>query len=63
MATVDVDSEGRIWEDCPECGGVGWVSRYAEDPLWYEEDDDWPCETCYGRGGWYLTESLERRRE
>lgn len=40
------------WEACPECDGEGYVSRYDEDPLWYSEDADWPCEMCMGQGGW-----------
>ena len=41
------------WVECHECGGEGWVSRYEEDPLWYDEDDLWPCHICEGEGGWW----------
>lgn len=37
---------------CHECGGDGYVSRYEEDPLWYDEDDLYPCHWCHGAGGW-----------
>ena len=42
------------WEDCWDCGGDGFINRYEEDPLWYDEDDDSPCETCFRKGGWYF---------
>jgi len=47
------DYEGD-WVDCYECGGEGWISRYEEDPLWYDENEEWRCEVCLGAGGWRL---------
>lgn len=38
--------------DCDDCGGEGWLSREEEDPLWYDPDDLFPCNTCRGHGGW-----------
>lgn len=49
---------------CPKCGHSpirscrcralgcddGWVDRYDEDPLWYDEDDPEMCTECYGTG-------------
>ena len=50
-------------EYCPNCGAVmhirgcselycenGYVNRYEEDPLWYDEDDCEQCEECHGMG-------------
>ena len=42
------------YEDCDCCGGEGGISRYDEDPLWYDEDDLWPCDQCNGKGGWWF---------
>ena len=43
------------WEDCPDCedGETFPGELYEQDPLWYDEDDTLPCETCDARGGWY----------
>jgi len=52
---------------CPSCGGEAeWIEceecddgltplglLYDSDPLWYDEDDQEPCTTCNGTGGWY----------
>lgn len=59
--------DGREWDcqcarcgastdhiDCAQCGGEGGGSRYEEDPLWYDEDDWWPCDYCRGRGGFIV---------
>lgn len=43
------------WEDCHECGGEG-VSRHdcGDDTCCcLYPDDDEPCDTCGGHGGWY----------
>ena len=57
-------NDGREWDcRCARCGAStefirceqcddGYVSRYEEDPLWYDEDDLWPCDWCRGAGGW-----------
>ena len=45
--------DGGLWFDCYDCGGDGVVSRHDEDPLWYGEDDVFPCQTCYGEGGFF----------
>lgn len=59
-----MEREHRL--SCPRCGGdVEWqeceeidcddgqVSLYEEDPLWYDEGDTEPCQTCDGQGGWW----------
>lgn len=53
-------------EPCPHCGNPfthrrpcgygcedGFVNRYEEDPLWYDEDDCSPCPECGGFGGFW----------
>lgn len=58
VASVDTDPRclkcgGFMdWVDCHACGGDGIHELYDDDPLWYDEDDVEPCETCDGRGGW-----------
>lgn len=50
--------------ECPACGHSpihasdctvlgcedGWVDRYDEDPLWYDQDKPERCDECYGTG-------------
>jgi DnaJ-class molecular chaperone len=48
-------------EACPKCGhspthrrecgecDEGYVNRYEEDPMWYD-DEDVPCDECNGTG-------------
>lgn len=37
--------------DCAALGcDDGWIDRYEEDPLWYDEDDLEMCEECGGYG-------------
>jgi len=43
-----------VWEECWECGGDGEIGRHDEDPLYYDEDEMFRCETCEGSGGWAL---------
>lgn len=50
VADYEVLDEMALREDCWSCGGEGWVSRHDEDPLWYDEDDLYPCEVCGGVG-------------
>ena len=38
------------WEDCPSCGGEGYIALYDEDPLWYDPDDIAVCSSCNGSG-------------
>ncbi|MGA2504212.1 MAG: hypothetical protein ABSG01_09000 [Anaerolineales bacterium] len=49
---------------CPKCGNPeihvrqctqigcedGWIDRYEEDPLYYDENDPEMCTECYGTG-------------
>jgi predicted RNA-binding Zn-ribbon protein involved in translation (DUF1610 family) len=49
---------------CPKCGHSpthvrrcselgcedGWIDRYNEDPLWYDEGEEERCGTCHGTG-------------
>ncbi len=44
----------QFWEDCWNCGGEGYFELYDEDPIYYDEDDTETCETCRGKGGYYL---------
>jgi hypothetical protein len=45
------------WEDCSNGCEDGYLNRYEEDPLWYDNDYDQLCEICCGRGGWQLCDS------
>lgn len=40
-----------LYEPCGDCGGEGEVSRYEEDPLYYDEDELFKCEGCDGQKG------------
>jgi hypothetical protein len=40
------------WVDCWAGCEDGYVNRHEEDPLWYDDECDWPCDECHGRGGW-----------
>lgn len=40
------------WYLCNGCDGEGEVSRYDEDPLYYSDDELFPCEECNGMKGW-----------
>jgi DnaJ-class molecular chaperone len=42
----------EYWVECQSCYGEGWVNRYEEDPLWYD-DKDILCTCCGGDGGWW----------
>ncbi len=43
------------WEDCCEIGCEdGFHDGYEKDPLWYDEGDFVRCETCHGKGGWWV---------
>jgi DnaJ-class molecular chaperone len=46
------------FEDCPECGGEGFVEHMgdAEEP-WDSLDD---CEMCDGVGGWLFCRNAEK---
>lgn len=50
-------------EPCGECDGDGYVSRHEEDPLWYDEDDLYPCSMCQGSGGWRVCLSVYGHEE
>jgi hypothetical protein len=41
------------WVDCLrfDCED-GYVNRYDEDPLWFD-DEYIVCDECQGRGGWW----------
>ena len=62
---IDFDDETEFDEEtCPKCGHYpslarrcsvlgcddGWINRYDEDPLWYDEDDEEMCTECWGTG-------------
>jgi hypothetical protein len=38
-------------DDCLICGGEGdvWGDTFG-DPLWYDEDELYPCKSCGGSG-------------
>lgn len=40
------DDDDIHYEDCGLCGGDHWYTRYEEDPLWYGEDELFPCPQC-----------------
>jgi hypothetical protein len=49
--------EEMEWEDCWSCGGEGGrdgEDLMMEDPLWYSEDDFKICDTCLGKGGYFV---------
>ena len=38
-------------ERCYWCGGEGFIpGSEMGDPLWYDEDESYPCPSCYGSG-------------
>jgi predicted RNA-binding Zn-ribbon protein involved in translation (DUF1610 family) len=51
-------------EPCPKCGHSpthagrcevigcddGWIDRFDEDPLWYDDDSPEMCDECHGTG-------------
>ena len=37
------------WQHCNVCED-GYINRYEEDPLWYDEDDASCCPECHGYG-------------
>ena len=61
---MDDEIEDEYDVSCPECGHSpvrsrqcsnlgcedGWIDRYDEDPLWYDEDDPEMCAECWGSG-------------
>ncbi|OGZ02796.1 MAG: hypothetical protein A2390_02220 [Candidatus Liptonbacteria bacterium RIFOXYB1_FULL_36_10] len=60
----DDEIEDEHDTNCPSCGHSpirscrcrnlgcedGWIDRYDEDPLWYDEDDPEICTECWGTG-------------
>jgi hypothetical protein len=60
----DDQIEDEYDTSCPSCGHSpirscrcralgcddGWIDRYDEDPMWYDEDDPEMCTECYGTG-------------
>jgi DnaJ-class molecular chaperone len=47
------------FEDCPECGGDGWVESPDEDSWAWMEDELERCGVCAGAGGWWVCLSSE----
>ena len=35
---------------CWDCGGEGGHDGYEQDPIWYDQGDMIPCDTCRGHG-------------
>ena len=53
----------EYWVECPQCDGEGYVNRYEEDPLWYE-DKDIPCTSCGAEGGfWWCQGACSKEQE
>jgi hypothetical protein len=50
---------------CARCGGMcefidcwngcedGYLNLYEQDPLWYDDEYDTPCDICNATGGWW----------
>ena len=52
----DIEEDG-LWEDCPYCGGEGFIDNAAlmeEDPLWYGNDSIETCHQCKGQHGFWI---------
>ena len=61
---MDDDYEVDCEISCPKCGHTsthsrecteigcedGFINRYEEDPMWYDEDDEEICPECHGTG-------------
>lgn len=39
----------ECWAGCED----GYYDGFEDDPMWYDEGDYIPCDTCSGRGGWW----------
>ncbi len=41
---------------CEQCddGYTADGELHEQDPLWYDEDDTEPCDSCHGAGGWFV---------
>jgi DnaJ-class molecular chaperone len=56
----------KEWQECWDCGGEGGQDGeelMEEDPLWYSPDDFRKCDTCNGKGGFYVCHSSKCRNE
>lgn len=51
------------WADCWNGCDDGFIDRYEEDPLWYDEDDTEPCHVCRGAGGWWVCPNASTHKE
>ena len=49
IACPKCGSYNTRWQRCDQCED-GYINRYDEDPLWYDEDDCSVCEECRGHG-------------
>ncbi len=49
---------------CDDCEGEGEINMFEADPLWYgSEEDGWEtCETCSGKGYWWVCEKCSKER-
>jgi len=61
---IDCDIEDEYEISCPKCGHSpvrsrtcsaigceeGWIDRFDEDPMWYDENDPKICTDCWGTG-------------
>lgn len=54
------------WVECYDCGGEGYFDGedlMSEDPLWYGPDDTEMCETCEGKGGWFVCSNYKNHEK
>jgi len=42
------------YEDCPLCGGDGYLDAHDDDPFWYDIGALEPCPDCDEAGGWWF---------
>lgn len=40
------------WVDCWNGCEDGYLNRFEEDPLWFDDEYDQPCDACQVCGGW-----------
>jgi len=55
-----LQEDGRIWRVCWDCGGEGYTYHDCGEDVCccLNPVDNVECQTCEGKCGWYLKESL-----
>jgi len=52
------------WEDCPHCGGLGYWDAHDDDPVNFDEGEEWiACDVCEGLGGWWVCPNGEQHAQ